>query len=48
MILEVVGEGDNIEIITRAQGNVGDQIGMFINNHSLSYYFYVNCADFKF
>ena len=27
MILECIGEGENIEIITKAHGNVADRIG---------------------
>lgn len=29
MILECVGDGEQLEILTRAHGNVADKIGMF-------------------
>lgn len=44
MILECVGDGENLEIITRAHGNVADKIGkcfLFISK-KLSHIFGMN------
>lgn len=35
MILECVGDGENLEIITRAHGNVADKIGKYFQSSKI-------------